>query len=152
MKKYAQLLYGKVIYIYETTLSIGELSTVFSPDTYWVDVTGIDVLVGDITGFENGILVFKHPETGIDAQKILTQAVQDYMDVTARARGYDGILSACTYATSSNDKFKHEGQACVDWRDSVWSSCYAILSDVLAGNRQVPTIDELTAELPKLEW
>lgn len=152
IKTYAELLYGKVNYIESTTLNIGELAKKYSPTTNWYDVTGLDVKVGDVVGFEHGIVVFKRPDAEMDQQKILTQAVQDYMDVTARTRGYDGILSACTYATSSNERFKREGQACVEWRDRVWHTCYAILADVLAGNRSAPTIEELIAELPVLEW
>lgn len=41
--RYAQLLYGKVIYIYETELKKEDLYTVFSPDIYWIDITDKNV-------------------------------------------------------------------------------------------------------------
>ena len=39
MNKYAQVKGGKIIYFYQTDLSIGELTSIFSPKTFWVDVT-----------------------------------------------------------------------------------------------------------------
>lgn len=79
-------------------------------------------------------------------------AVQDYMDEVAAERNYDSMLSAATYATSKNGRYGFEGKACVDWRDAVWDACYAILADVEAGNRTPPTVEELLAELPAMEW
>lgn len=52
--RFAQPLYGKIIYIFETDLKMEELSTIFSPKTYWVDVTGIDCEVGYIQEFREG--------------------------------------------------------------------------------------------------
>ena len=85
-------------------------------------------------------------------QAALTKAVQDYMDATVQARGYDGIATACTYATSSDETFAHEGQCCVHWRDKVWRYCYNALDEVLAGKRDIPTAEELISELPELVW
>ena len=85
-------------------------------------------------------------------QAALVKAVQDYMDATVQTRGYDGIATACTYATSTDETFRHEGQICVAWRDKVWRYCYDTLAKVLAGERDIPTAEELIAELPKLEW
>lgn len=82
----------------------------------------------------------------------ITSAVQDTLDTKAKERNYDGILSACTYATSSNIKFKAEGQACVDWRDSVWATCYEIMGEVQAGMRQLPSVEQVLSELPQLVW
>lgn len=39
MNKYAQVKGGKIIYFYQTDLSIGELTSIFSPKSFWVDVT-----------------------------------------------------------------------------------------------------------------
>ena len=52
--RFAQPLYGKIIYIFETDLKMEELSTIFSPKTYWIDVTGIDCEVGYIQDFKEG--------------------------------------------------------------------------------------------------
>ena len=87
-----------------------------------------------------------------EIQKMLTNAVQKHMDTTVQARGYDNIHTACTYANSTDESFRAEGIACVAWRDSVWRTCYNILAEVKAGNRSIPTVVELIAELPVLEW
>lgn len=79
-------------------------------------------------------------------------AVQDRLDAFARARGYDSILSACTYATSTVPRFAADAARAVSLRDETWDSCYSILADVEAGQRAVPTLDELIAELPELTW
>lgn len=82
----------------------------------------------------------------------LTAAVQAHLDAEARTRNYDGILSACTYATSTNSRFAAEGQACVQWRDACWDTCYAVMAAVQAGQRSIPTPEQLIAELPPMVW
>lgn len=79
-------------------------------------------------------------------------ALQEMMDLKAKERNYDSILSACTYATSSIPKFALEGQACVVWRDAVWSTAYALLAEVQTGARPQPTMEELMALIPDFEW
>lgn len=78
--------------------------------------------------------------------------MQAYMDDAVKARGYDGILSACSYINTGIERFDSEGAACRMWRSAVWEKCYAILAEVQAGARAVPTVEELINELPKLEW
>lgn len=85
-------------------------------------------------------------------QATLTKAVQEYMDATVQTRGYDNINSACSYAASTDAVFLAEAQACVAWRDKVWRFCYNTLAQVLAGQRDIPTADQLISELPTLEW
>ena len=82
----------------------------------------------------------------------LTSVIQVTLDKKAQERGYDSILSLCTYATSPTKKFAAEGQAGVSWRDEVWAKGYAILADVESGARAIPTVDELLAELPDFVW
>lgn len=81
-----------------------------------------------------------------------TAAIQAMLDDKAKERGYDNILSACTYATSTVPKFQAEGQACVNWRDAVWSGAYLLAASVENGNMQPPAIPALLSMLPTMEW
>ena len=83
----------------------------------------------------------------------LTAQIQKRLDDFAKTRNYDGILSACTYATSTVPKFATEGQYCVQARDATWAAGYALMDEVLAGTRPVPTsISDIESELPELVW
>lgn len=82
----------------------------------------------------------------------LSAAIQQHLDAWAQTRGYDGILSACTYATSKVPRFKTEGQAAVNARDEVWSAAYTLLEEVQSGAKPMPTMDEVIATLPVLSW
>ena len=81
-----------------------------------------------------------------------TAVIQNMRDTEARARGYDGILSLCSYATSTNPVFKREADIAVPWRDAVWSAGYKIIADVKSGSRELPTVEDMLAELPAPVW
>lgn len=63
--RFAQPLYGKIIYIFETDLEKAELATIFDPSTYWIDVTGLDCEVGYIQEYKEGVGIVwvKPPDT-----------------------------------------------------------------------------------------
>lgn len=108
------------------------------------------IIISDGNGYP--ILQDRSPPTTEQIISIYVNAIQKRLDDFSKTRGYDGILSACTYATSTVPKFAGEGQYCVNARDSTWSASYVILADVEAGNRSMPTIDEIMSELPDLAW
>lgn len=91
-----------------------------------------------------------HVRTLEETKQDLIQEVQSFMDATALERGYDNIMSACTYATSTVQKYREEGQACVQWRDAVWSYCYEQLALFEEGKREIPT--DIISELPAINW
>jgi hypothetical protein len=92
----------------------------------------------------------KTPE---ELQAEIVEATQKRLDDFARTRNYDGILSACTYASSSVPKFAAEGQYCVDARDNTWATLYTILAEVQAGTRPVPGgFADIEPDLPVLVW
>ena len=107
-----------------------------------------------IVADENGYPILQDPPPPTAEQIIAkyTADVQQHLDAFARTRGYDNILSACTYATSTVPKFAAEGQYAVEARDATWAKCYEVLAEVEAGSRPMPTLDELLAELPVLTW
>lgn len=83
----------------------------------------------------------------------VTTATQTRLDAWARTNNYDGILSACTYATSTVAKFAKEGQAAVDLRDATWSMLYAFMDEVQAGTKPMPTrFSDVEPLLPALKW
>jgi hypothetical protein len=75
-----------------------------------------------------------------------------WLDTTVQERFYDNIVSACSYAASTNAKFKAEADACVAWRDAVYVACYAALAAVQAGTMEQPTVEAFIASLPQLTW
>lgn len=77
-------------------------------------------------------------------------AVQSMLDAAAQMRAYDGILSMVSYAGDPHPKFGPEGAAAKSWRTACWSQCYAILAAVESGERPMPTVAELLAEMPQL--
>ena len=86
-------------------------------------------------------------------QAAIVQFTQRRLDDFARTRNYDGILSACTYATSTVPKFAVEGQYAVQARDATWAALYVLLAEVQAGTRPVPDdFEDVAPLLPPLEW
>lgn len=79
-------------------------------------------------------------------------AVQGVLDAKAQERNYDGILSLCSYASSTNPVFAAEAAAGSTWRDAAWAHCYQAMADVQNNLRQPPTVAELVAELPAMVW
>lgn len=83
----------------------------------------------------------------------IIKKVQERLDIFAKTREYDGILSACSYATSTIEKFSIEGQFCVQLRDNTWKKIYSIFDEIENGDRQMPiSYNEIEEELPIAEW
>lgn len=75
--------------------------------------------------------------------------VQAYLDNEAKSKGYDNIVSACSYAPAENP-FQAEAITFVKWCGNVWAYCYGELAKVKAGKRAMPTIEQIISELPPL--
>lgn len=88
-----------------------------------------------------------------EIKQALIDGVQNYMDSVAQTRGYDSLLSLVSYCDDTeNEKFRAEGNAGKIWRSQIWTYCYEQLDLVLAGERSIPTLDELVRELPEINW
>lgn len=139
------------IELFVTFEGIGEVPFHATPDD--IEEYGRELYARAVAGEFGPVAPYVTPEpTPEDIQKTLTDAIQRHMDIKARERNYDGILSLCTYATSTDPKFQAEGQAGVAWRDAVWAKAYDVMAAVRAGDRAVPAVDELLAELPAFHW
>ena len=85
--------------------------------------------------------------------RMVVDRVQIRLDAFARTKNYDGILSACTYATSTIPRFSSEGQYCVNMRDATWATLYTLMEEVTTGTRPpLTTYEEVEALLPELTW
>ncbi|MBE0438294.1 MAG: hypothetical protein IBX57_00810 [Gammaproteobacteria bacterium] len=84
--------------------------------------------------------------------KIKSKA-QESLDSFARTKGYDNIVSVCSYANSTIPSYAQEGARAVELRDLTWSTLHQYLTDVEAGVKALPTTeDEIMALLPAYTW
>lgn len=83
----------------------------------------------------------------------VTDCAQKRLDAFAQTRGYDGIVSLCSYATSANPTFGAEGQRGVALRDATWQALIDLKQAVINGERSMPgSWEAVEAELPALTW
>lgn len=72
-----------------------------------------------------------------------------HLNTAAKSRKYDSIHTAALRAAYPGP-WHDEGVAFATWMDACNVAGYAVLADVDAGNRPVPTIAEYLSELPAL--
>lgn len=89
------------------------------------------------------------PFSEIQAQ--IGSAVQTMIDgvCTGGVPYFRDIFSARGYVGDPNPAYHARAVALRDWSSSVWTALDVIQSDVMAGNRPLPTVAELLAELPQ---
>lgn len=141
---------------FDVTVQVWEVPTEYRANGFYVS-TG-----NDIPACDHGAPIFSEELPADEATKLaaefdlaaqrLSDAVQRHLDVTVKAKGYESVLSAATYATSTNTKFKADGIAAIKWRDAVWTVCHSALTDAKSGAKTIPTESELLASLPTLSW
>ena len=110
-------------------------------------VVQISEVKGDtyVTSYE---IVSKNLE---ELTALFKEKTQELLDAKAREKGYDDILSACSYAGCDND-FRAEGEAFGIWRAKVWKYGYGLLNAIAEGKHKMPkSFDEILAEMPTLE-
>ena len=78
-------------------------------------------------------------------------AVQSMIDAvcTSGVPYFRDIFSARGYVNDPNPAYRARAVALRDWSSSVWTTLDDIQADVMAGNRPLPTLLELLAELPQ---
>ena len=83
----------------------------------------------------------------------MQNAIDAYVENTAKARGYNSAAHAATYISSTIPEWAKEAQAFVAWRDSVWMQVFRLFGEVEAGNRRPPTsAEEILVTLPQINW
>jgi hypothetical protein len=148
MKQFAQVIAGKVILTAECA---DDHVLECTPPLRFITITPETGTPSTGWTWNGSVFVAPPVPTLDDLKPIYIDAIQAYMDREAQAHGYDGILSLCSYAPSENH-FGAEGRAGLAWRDLVWLTGYGIMNQIYAGTRPVPTVDELLADLPRMEW
>ncbi len=95
--RFAQPLYGKIIYIFETNLTMEQLPTIFDPSTYWIDVTGLDCEVGYLVSFKEGVgLVLTPPLNEEYTFEELKAQKLELVNAWAADKITGGFTSRCT--------------------------------------------------------
>lgn len=132
-------------------VNIVEAEADFAASQGWIDAQ--DATIGwlyDGQTFSPPPPPQKSPE---EVQAEIIAATQKRLDDFAQTRSYDGVLSLCTYAASTNAKFAAEGKYGVEARDATWAKLYQMLAEVEAGARPMPAgFADVEPELPVLKW
>lgn len=120
-------------------------------------------MVKTVNVWENGKIVQKPADfvTPIPEAEVLAGMMEKYrlavkihVDQQAQDRNYDDAVSMASYANTAepNEKWRAEAGVFVAWRSSVWEYVYAELKRVETGQKAPPTIEQLLADLPTIEW
>lgn len=143
--------YAKVIN-YETKLC--EVSTGTNKEFY----KSIGMVEMDVEQAYNGqwYLSGYAPEkpapTTEEILKDYEDAVQAHLDKTAQSRDYDNTYTCLSYLSSTDETWYRESHAFNAWRDQVWRKCHEIMNAAVAGEIAPPTVEELIAMLPEINW
>lgn len=137
--------------------SVQAVVQMYAPVAYWLEQEA-QVVVPEVGAA--GTITPEPPPPPPSTELTVEQQIEAYktniqqrLDAFAATRGYDGILSACTYVTSSVPQFAAEAQYAVQARDATWATAYQILAEVQAGTRPAPEdANALVALLPPLQW
>jgi hypothetical protein len=74
--------------------------------------------------------------------------VQASLDALAVSWGYDSVISCASYAASTIPQYAAEAASIIEWRDTLWSACYAALDAFDPEMSDPPTAGEFVETLP----
>ena len=111
-------------------------------ETYWLS-DGSEHKVIALGPLPEGALLTCPPLNRSQTLALYQVAAHKNIDDVAISWGYDSILSAVSYASSTNAQYKADAEALITWRDSVWSEAYTIEQGELP-----KTAEEFVAMLP----
>lgn len=104
-------------------------------------------------------LVFPKPtfEEQVEASyKAFDSNVEKRLNDFAATRRYASIYTACNARDSHIEKYAAEGEYCLKMWGETYAKCEELLAEympaVLAGERPIPTWEEVEAHLPALVW
>ena len=95
---------------------------------------------------KDGFPVNGQPYEPSKTEKIVTYeaAAQQNLDLTAQSWGYANMVTAVSYANSTNIQYAADATALIQWRDSYWDEAYIIEAGTLP-----TTAEAFVALLPK---
>jgi hypothetical protein len=111
-----------------------------------------EVVTADGAEVRTFVIVENAAPTQEELVKLYEDAVQAHLDETARSKGYDNTYTCLSYLSSTDEQWNREANTFNAWRDSVWRKCHEVLNDYVAGNIEQPTVGELIALLPVIDW
>lgn len=91
-------------------------------------------------------------------QKIIKgyeDAIQQYIDQTAQARGYDNGYTCASYFEDVNPRYASDAKRFKDWRSQVWTTANEILNNYLSNPQtptELPSIESIISNFPVIEW
>jgi hypothetical protein len=91
-------------------------------------------------------------ETHNQAKVRLLLEVKRFCDAEAQTQGFDDLTEACLFSFANNQALKNKGQAARAWKEAVKLYIRQVIQDVINDVREIPTTDELLAELPTITW
>lgn len=119
-----------------TTIAMRELDYVYLETKQVVPQSEVDIALAEQSRLYQ-----------IEMQEAIRIAIQAHLDAQAQSLRYDNMNAIGKYVGYTND-FRTEAEALGAWASSCWSVAGQIEADVQAGNRLLPTVDEVLAELP----
>lgn len=78
----------------------------------------------------------------------ITNAITIRLDKFALERGYDNIVSACSYVNSTVPSYVAEAQRCIELRDNTWQAFNNIVPSITAET----VMSDILSQLPILSW
>lgn len=98
----------------------------------------------------------KQKEIIEQAYKSFDSLVEKRLNDFAATRRYNDIYTASNYKDSHIEKYAMEGQYCYKMLAETYAKCEELLDlympQVLSGERDIPTWEEIEAQLPVLQW
>lgn len=107
----------------------------------------------EVVGAERRITSAPRPIEQIFAmvESDYTARLEQHYDAVARQRRYDNRIT-CALRAGYAGPFQSEGQAFAQWMDACNAQGYEIMAEVAAGERELPTFEDVMAELPAMVW
>lgn len=95
-----------------------------------------------------------HRMSDDDIRSSVYAIAQMQLDAFARSNEYDSIVSACSYVSSTVEKFRREAECCVSLRDQVWLAAFDVCSKICGDEILLPhTVEQVVALLRQdVEW